>query len=113
MPHGLLGGKAVRHDAATRTWLLQLEDGKEQTFGPGYQLLFSTKGATAVNLTTYVTRYLQNNHEEAARREKEIAAEISLSEKTVSTYRTRIGRKLGLGTNVELARYAVQHKLVD
>jgi len=44
---------------------------------------------------------------------KEIAAEISLSEKTVSTYRTRIGRKLGLGTNVELARYAVQHKLVD
>jgi DNA-binding NarL/FixJ family response regulator len=44
---------------------------------------------------------------------KEIAAELSLSEKTVGTYRTRVGRKLGLGTNVELARYAAHHKLVD
>lgn len=44
---------------------------------------------------------------------KEIAAELSLSEKTVGTYRTRISRKLGLGTNVELARYAIRHHLVD
>jgi DNA-binding NarL/FixJ family response regulator len=44
---------------------------------------------------------------------KEIAMELSLSEKTIGTYRTRIGRKLGLSTNVELARYATHHKLVD
>jgi DNA-binding NarL/FixJ family response regulator len=44
---------------------------------------------------------------------KEIASELSLSEKTVGTYRTRISRKLGLGTNVEIARYATRHKLVD
>jgi len=44
---------------------------------------------------------------------KEIAAELSLSEKTVGTYRARLARKLGLGTNVELARYAMRHKLVD
>jgi len=44
---------------------------------------------------------------------KEIAAELSLSEKTIGTYRTRIASKLGLGTNVELARYATRHKLVD
>jgi len=44
---------------------------------------------------------------------KEIAAELSLSEKTVGTYRTRISDKMGLGTNVELTRYALQHKLVD
>jgi two-component system, NarL family, invasion response regulator UvrY len=44
---------------------------------------------------------------------KAIAAELSLSEKTIATYRTRISRKLGLGTNVELARYATRHKLVD
>jgi DNA-binding NarL/FixJ family response regulator len=44
---------------------------------------------------------------------KEIASELSLSEKTVGTYRMRIGRKLGLGTNVEIARYAARHKLVD
>jgi DNA-binding NarL/FixJ family response regulator len=44
---------------------------------------------------------------------KEIAAELSLSEKTVATYRVRLADKLGLSTNVELARYALQHRLVD
>jgi two-component system, NarL family, invasion response regulator UvrY len=44
---------------------------------------------------------------------KEIAAELSLSEKTIGTYRLRISQKLGLSTNVELARYAMQHELVD
>ena len=44
---------------------------------------------------------------------KEIAAQLALSEKTVGTYRTRISRKLGLSTNVELARYATRHNLVD
>jgi DNA-binding NarL/FixJ family response regulator len=44
---------------------------------------------------------------------KEIAAELALSEKTIGTYRTRIAQKLGLGTNVELARYAVRHELVE
>jgi len=44
---------------------------------------------------------------------KEIAAELALSEKTVGTYRARIAQKLGLGSNVELTRYAIRHKLVD
>jgi len=44
---------------------------------------------------------------------KEIAAELSLSEKTIGTYRTRVSQKLGLSTNVELARYAARHQLVD
>ena len=44
---------------------------------------------------------------------KEIAAELSLSEKTIGTYRMRISQKIGLSTIVELARYALQHKLVD
>jgi len=44
---------------------------------------------------------------------KEIAAELSLSEKTIGTYRMRISKKLGLGTNVEIARYAARHKLID
>ena len=44
---------------------------------------------------------------------KEIAVELSLSEKTIGTYRTRIAQKLGVGTNVELTRYAVRHQLVD
>jgi two-component system invasion response regulator UvrY len=44
---------------------------------------------------------------------KEIAVELALSEKTVGTYRSRISKKMGLMTNVELARYALKHRLVD
>jgi DNA-binding NarL/FixJ family response regulator len=44
---------------------------------------------------------------------KEISGELSLSEKTVGTYRRRIGEKMGLSSNVELARYALQAGLVD
>lgn len=44
---------------------------------------------------------------------KEIAEEISLSVKTVSTYRARILEKTGMKTNAELIRYALQTQLVD
>ena len=44
---------------------------------------------------------------------KQIASELSLSEKTVATYRTRLSEKMGLATNVELTRYALQHGLAD
>lgn len=44
---------------------------------------------------------------------KEIAAGFALSEKTIATYRARVAEKLGLSTNVELARYALQHRLVE
>jgi two-component system invasion response regulator UvrY len=44
---------------------------------------------------------------------KEIAAELALSEKTIATYRSRISDKLGLSTNVELTRYAMQNRLVE
>ena len=42
----------------------------------------------------------------------EIAAILSLSIKTVSTYRTRILEKMALRSNAELMRYALQHGLV-
>ena len=41
-----------------------------------------------------------------------IAKEMSLSPSTVSTYRSRIFKKLKLGTNAELVRYAINHRLV-
>jgi two-component system, NarL family, invasion response regulator UvrY len=44
---------------------------------------------------------------------KEIAEELSLSVKTVSTYRARILEKTGMKTNAELIRYALQAELVD
>lgn len=44
---------------------------------------------------------------------KDIAAALSLSAKTIATYRGRISEKLRLSTNVELTRYALQHRLVE
>lgn len=44
---------------------------------------------------------------------KEIAQELSLSDKTITTYRARITQKTGLRTNIEIARYALKHKLVE
>jgi two-component system invasion response regulator UvrY len=44
---------------------------------------------------------------------KEIACELLLSAKTVATYRARLSEKMGLATNVELARYAIQHQLTE
>jgi DNA-binding NarL/FixJ family response regulator len=42
----------------------------------------------------------------------QIADEMHLSVKTVSTYRTRLLEKMGLATNAELTRYALDHGLV-
>lgn len=42
----------------------------------------------------------------------QIAQTLNLSAKTVSTYRTRLLTKLGVRSNVELARYAAEHSLV-
>jgi len=43
----------------------------------------------------------------------EIARELSLSVKTISTYRTRILEKMGMKNNAELMHYAMQHQLVE
>jgi DNA-binding NarL/FixJ family response regulator len=42
----------------------------------------------------------------------QIAQEMFLSPSTISTYRTRILRKLGLASNAALVHYAVRHQLV-
>jgi DNA-binding NarL/FixJ family response regulator len=44
---------------------------------------------------------------------KEIAAELFLSVRTVSTYRARVLEKMKMKTNADLIRYALQHDLVD
>lgn len=43
----------------------------------------------------------------------EIASELSLSVKTISTYRARILEKLGLETTAEIIRYALERGLVE
>lgn len=48
----------------------------------------------------------------SAKSPKEIAWQLDISAKTVSTYRTRILEKMGMTSNVELMQYAVRHGLV-
>jgi DNA-binding NarL/FixJ family response regulator len=43
---------------------------------------------------------------------KQIAADLGVSPKTVSTYRSRILDKLKLRTSAEIIRYAIEHRLV-
>jgi two-component system, NarL family, invasion response regulator UvrY len=43
----------------------------------------------------------------------EVAAELSLSAKTVSTYRARLMRKLDAHSNSDLTYYALKHRLLD
>lgn len=43
----------------------------------------------------------------------EIARQLTLSVKTVSTYRARLIEKLGVRTTAELIRYAIERKLID
>ena len=43
----------------------------------------------------------------------DIAEEIRLSVKTVSTYRTRLLEKMQMKSNAELTHYAIRHRLVD
>jgi two-component system, NarL family, invasion response regulator UvrY len=43
----------------------------------------------------------------------EIADLLSLSEKTISTYRARVLEKMGMKTSAEIIHYAIQNKLVD
>jgi len=49
----------------------------------------------------------------SGRTASQIAAELSLSVKTVSVYRARLLEKLQLRNNAELTRYALEHQLVD
>lgn len=49
----------------------------------------------------------------AGRSLKEIAAELSLSPKTVSTFHTRIWEKLQVHSDLELIRFAQQHGMID
>ncbi len=49
----------------------------------------------------------------AGRTTKEIAFELQLSEKTISTHRTRVLEKMRMKSNAELTRYALSAGLVE
>ena len=43
----------------------------------------------------------------------QIAEQLHLSPKTVTTHKTHLMEKLGIGNNADLIRYAIEHKLFD
>ncbi len=80
----------------------------------------------AVKATMAGTRARLGTHEALSDREyqalrmlgsgrtvSEISEELGLSVKTVSTYRARVLQKLGMRTNAELMRYAMENGLLD
>ncbi len=44
---------------------------------------------------------------------QDIAAQLFISARTVSTYRARVMDKMGMKTNAEVIRYALEHKLIE
>lgn len=80
--------------------------------------------AISEQLAIQISRKNDNAHDRLSNREyavlrlfvagksvTEIASELSLSPKTISTYHTRIWEKLGVKNDVEMVRYAIQHGL--
>jgi two-component system, NarL family, invasion response regulator UvrY len=49
----------------------------------------------------------------AGKKSGEIAEELSVTISTVNTYRMRILEKMKMQSNVDLARYALEHKLIE
>lgn len=47
------------------------------------------------------------------KKSSEIASELAVTMSTVNTYRMRIYEKMNLKSNVELARYAIEHGLIE
>ena len=43
----------------------------------------------------------------------DIAAELFISDKTVSTHRKRILEKMGMKRNADLANYAIKNRLIE
>ena len=77
----------------------------------------ATMGGTRAKIATHETlsdrEYQALRMLGSGRTVSEISEELGLSVKTVSTYRARVLQKLGMRTNAELMRYAMENGLLD
>jgi two-component system invasion response regulator UvrY len=120
---------AVRVLKAGASGYMTKESAPEELVGAIKKVLVGGKhisGALAEIMATYLMVDDQKPaHEQLSNREfqvlrliasgktvSQIAKEISLSVRTVSTYRTRILEKMALKSNAELTHYAFQNQLV-
>jgi DNA-binding NarL/FixJ family response regulator len=82
--------------------------------------------ALAETLAFESVRTVSHAHETLSQRERQIfrliaqgvalsqiAEQLHLSPKTVTTHKTHLMEKLGIGNNADLIRYAIEHKLFD
>lgn len=92
-----LAGKKYVSASLAEGLALRLADGCE---GPPHQELSDREYEVMVMLAS-------------GKAVSEISEELSLSIKTVSTYRSRILEKMKMNTNADLTRYAMENKLVD
>lgn len=89
----------------------------------GGKYVSETLAETLAGLVDLGTRHVP--HEQLSNREfdvlrslgggltvKEVALQMQLSAKTISTYRSRLLEKMGLSTNADLVRYVVEHDLM-
>ena len=126
-PEDQLGLRAIRAGAAgylNKQTAPELLVQAVQTLRAGGQFI---SPALAARLATEVRRRPERTgHEALSDRElevfkltaagravKEIAAELNLSVKTISTFRSRVFEKLGVRNDVELMHYAREHGLLD
>jgi two-component system, NarL family, invasion response regulator UvrY len=91
----IAGGKYVSDTLAERL-ALELESG---TKGPLHKALSDQEFQVFCRLA-------------AGKSVGQIADQMSLSVKTVSTYRTRVLEKMNMNSNADLTRYALEHKLI-
>ena len=78
------------------------------------ELVLSRYGGAVSELDTLTRRELEVMLQVSkAHTLKEIGEALSLSPKTVSTYRTRVCRKLGVNTDVELTHAALRNGLLS
>jgi two-component system invasion response regulator UvrY len=90
------GGRYVSH-ALAEELVIDLERGSD---GPPHQILSDREFEVMCLIASGKTV-------------GEIAVLLSLSDKTISTYRARLLEKMGMKTNAELTHYAIQNSLVD
>ena len=79
------------------------------------QTLASTAGGAATGLLHEILsdrEYSVLRLIAAGRTKIKIAEELSVSPKTISTYRSRLLKKMGLKTDAEIVRYAIENRLL-
>jgi len=103
-------------DSATSELVGAIEDvkrGRKYVSDAVKATMTGTKSKIATHETLSDREYQALRMLGSGRTVSEISEELGLSVKTVSTYRARVLQKLGMRTNAELMRYAMENALLD